>query len=267
MGQDPFAALVDLPGVADAADAARTAVDALLWDRAARARMTELVAASQVRGAWASAALDGADLPPEAVRDGSAYDHSPMGRVLAAALAVTQEVPRLVEVSRTAPMQAWARLHAVAARGVVTDERLGRPRGDDDADDPLHLSAAPPPAEVATRLEALANVLAHPTDAPAVVVAGVVHGELLALRPFAWGSGLVARAAIRLVLAARGLDPDCATVPEDGLQALGRPAYVRALRGYCTGTPDGVAGWLVHSARAVEAGALVTAGESPAPSS
>ena len=62
------------------------------------------------------------------------------------------------------------------------------------------------------------------TDAPALLVAAVVHAELAAAAPFASHNGLVARAAERLVLVARGLDEKSLVVPEAGHLAL-RPAY------------------------------------------
>ena len=85
--------------------------------------------------------------------------------------------------------------------------------------------------------------------------AGEAHAEVAALRPFGWGSGLVARALIRLVLAQRGVDPEFLVAPEVGLRSVGRPAYVRAVRGYAEGTPEGVAAMLRLVAGAVERGA------------
>ena len=41
-----------------------------------------------------------------------------------------------------------------------------------------------------------------------MLVAAIAHGELMTLQPFRWGSGLIARASVRLVLASRGVDPD-----------------------------------------------------------
>lgn len=253
---DPLADLERLPGVDAAATEARSAVDRLLWDRGVRARMAEVVAGSRLQGAWASASIDGAELAPSAVRDGSALDGSAMGRVLAAAMRLQAEVPGQVEVFRRSPLQALARLHAVTAVGFVEPASSGRPRLDLVADDPLRLGPPPPPGEVTARLEALALLLTRPTAAPALVVAAVVHGELLALRPFAWGSGLLARASLRLVLAARGVDPDGAAVPEAGLLQHGRPAYVAAARGYLSATPEGLATWIRHSCAAVAAGAV-----------
>lgn len=252
---DPLAALAALPGVRAACDAARADVDALLWERSLRTMAPRLTAESVLRGARDSAAVDGADLRLEAVRSGAALDGSPMGRVVAAALRVTAAAPDQVGAWSRAPLQALAALHVLAARGISPDDALGRPRTDDTADDPLRLGLLPPAAEVAARLDLLAQVVTAPTDAPALVVAGVVHGELLALRPFPWGSGLVARAAVRLVLADRGLDPGLLTVPEAGMLGPGRPEYVRAARGFASGTPDGVAAWLVWHARAVALGA------------
>ncbi len=45
-------------------------------------------------------------------------------------------------------------------------------------------------------------------------------------------------------------------MPEVGFAELGRPAYADALAGYAAGTPEGVAGWLVHCSRATAHGAL-----------
>jgi len=247
--------LVDLPGVADAAAQARDAVDQVLWDRGIRARATEVVAASRLRGAWASAAMDGAEVRPDALVSGDALDGSPIGRVVAASLALQAEIPSQADVLGRAPLQALSRLHAVVSAGFVDEELRGRVRADAAADDPLRLGALPAPDDVSRRLTQLAAVLAAPTSAPAVVVAGIVHAEAAVLRPFAWGSGLVARATTRLVLAQRGVDPDGLTVPEAGVFAAGRPRYAEALRAYAGGTPDGVAQWLVLHAETVRVGA------------
>ena len=245
MAPDALAALADLPDVRAASDAARSAVDALLWRRDVRGAAAAVAAASQARGAQASAAIEGADV--------SVVDDSPMGRVLAAAQRVTVEVPSLVDTFGTAPLQVLARLHALAAPGF--DDAPGRPREHDAPDDALHLGDVVPSAGVPPRLALLAQMLTSPTSAPALVVAAVAHGELMTLRPFAWGSGLVARATVRLVLAGRGVDPSLFSIPETGIATLGRPAYVRALRSFASGTPQGVADYLVWHATAVAAGA------------
>ncbi len=253
---DPLLAVAALPGVPDAVAAARTAVDRLLGHRVLRRRSAEVSAESALRGARASAALDGADIVLEAFRAGAGFTDDPDGDVARAALRVSAEVGSLLDVWGRAPLQALARLHAVAAADVRPEDEVGRPRTGPSALDPLDLGSAPSPDEVSARLDGLAAVLTVRSQAPAVVVAAVVHGELLALRPFTWGNGLVARAASRLVLVTRGLDPKALSVPEVGHVELGgRTAYVGALRGYLSGAPDGVAGWVAACARAVELGA------------
>ncbi|MGD9956134.1 MAG: oxidoreductase, partial [Candidatus Nanopelagicales bacterium] len=113
MPTDVLAPLLDLPGVADATTSARDAVDQVLWDRAVRARAGEIVGSSRMRGGWASAAIDGAEVRPDALVSGDALDGSPIGRVVAAALAVQVETPLLVDTFGRAPLQALSRLHAV----------------------------------------------------------------------------------------------------------------------------------------------------------
>ncbi|MEK9664613.1 MAG: Fic family protein [Candidatus Nanopelagicales bacterium] len=239
--------------MADACAAARDEVDQLLWDRGVRARAAEVAAESRILGARDSAALEGADVALELLRSGP--EDSPLGHSVAAAVLVTAEVPSLVDVWQHSPAQALARLHAIAAAGFDDPERLGRPRRDDEVIDPLHIGTPPPASELAGRLDALAQVLTRPTRASAVLVAAIAHGELLALRPFRWGSGLVARASVRLVLAGRGVDPDLLSVPEAGMLSLGRTSYVAALRGYQSGTADGVIEWVRWNCSAIGFGA------------
>lgn len=233
------------PQVAEAAAAALADLDALLWRRDIRAAAAQAVRSSVERGARDSAAIEGADVVE--------VDASPMGMVLEAAVAVTAEVPGLVATWGTAPLQALARLHSVAARRFADAGALGRPRSDDAADDPLSIGALPPAAEVATRLARLPDLAA--AEGPAIVVAALVHAELMALRPFAWGSGLVARAAVRLVLADRSVDPSLFSVPERGMLELGRPAYVRAVRDYATATPEGIDAAVTWFSRVIAIGA------------
>jgi len=248
---DPLAALLDLPRVAEAARLARDEYDALLWDRRLRARAAEVRRDSILTGGRESAAIEGAEVPLAEVLAGGGVDGSPVGAVLGAALRVTAEVPTQVSTWHVAPLQVLARLHLLAARDMCPADDLGRPRTADHADDPLHLPRQPSAVEAVARLEALSVVLTSPTEAPALVVAAIAHAELLATRPFTWGSGLVARAVIRLVLADRGVDPDCLVPPEHGLRVMGRGAYAAALAGYISGTEDGVGEWIVWHCGAV----------------
>jgi hypothetical protein len=249
MTTDPVVAalgrLTELPGVFEAAEAARGSVDALLRDlRSAglRTRVPEVTTAALRRSAWASARLDPEPWQGDLDGYGPPFADDPGGRTGAAALRVTTELSSLASVWGRAPMQALARLHTLAAGGDGgARDDLGRPRTD---------------PQVAARLQGLAP-LAGSTGAPAVVVAAVVHGELLAVQPFSTRNALVARAASRLVLLERGLDPSAASVPEEGHVELGPEAYARALDGYRDGTPEGVAAWLVHCATAVAVGGRV----------
>ena len=237
---DPLETLGDLPGVFEAVDAARAAIDVLLREPMLRRGRGEVRAEARRRGAWASARLAGVDVAVEDFNAPFGGDES--GRLSAASLRIAGDVRGLSDTWRRAPMQALARLHTLAAVDVVEPDALGRPRLDQD---------------VAARLAGLADMVAD-TDAPGVVVAGVVHGDLLDLRPFGWGDGLIARAALRLVLVSRGVDPDALTVPEEGLLELGRDRCDAAFAGYQTGTPEGMASWLIHNAAAVQHGAAVT---------
>lgn len=264
MADDPLAPLLDLPGVTDAVTQARASVDALLAHRVLRRRSAEVTAESALRGARASAQLEGAGIELERLRGqllsgGTVEPHdrdARTGAVVQAAVRLHADLGQVLDAWRRSPAQALARLHVLAAAGLAEDpDRLGRPRGPGAPyDDPLGLGPAPEPLEVSARLEGLSRVLLS-TTVPAVVVAGVVHGELLALRAFGSADGLVARAAARLVLVERGLDPKAVSAPEVGHVELGHE-YEQAARAYVSGGPDGVAVWLAHCARAVGLGAL-----------
>ncbi|MFZ8980652.1 MAG: oxidoreductase [Candidatus Nanopelagicales bacterium] len=250
---DPLASLATLPGVGEACDAARSEIDGLLWDRAIRARASEIAASSAFVGSRDSAALEGAELSLDVVRAG--LDDSPVGRANAAALAVTAAVPGQVDAWLQAPLQVLAHLHVIAARGFEDEDALGRPRTTGDVIDPLHIGTPPLAGEISDRLVALADVLTQSTRAPAILVAAIAHGELLSVRPFRWGSGLIARASLRLVLASRGVDPDLLSCPEAGMLSLGRSSYVAALRDYASGEPEGVSEWIRWNAAAIGYGA------------
>ncbi|MFC5745062.1 oxidoreductase [Actinomadura rugatobispora] len=248
---DALAHVANLPGVADAVDDARTAVDRLLGHRILRRRSAEVSTESALRGARASAVLEGATVTLDELRG----EESPKDPIVQGALRVSAELGTLSDTWRQAPRQVLARLHVLAAADVVESSELGRPRSEDQpARDILGLEAPPAPAEVAGRLDMLSGLLTNPTKAPALVVAAVVHGELLSLRPFGWGDGIIARAAERLTLVSRGLDPKSLTAPEIGHAELSE-GYAKALHGYITGTPEGVAGWIRHCADSVAAAA------------
>lgn len=255
---DPLAVLGTLGGVPEAVDAVRRAVDGVYGHRVMRRRSAEVASEAALRGARASAALAGADWPLEEVRRRSDFSADTEGRTVGAALRLTAEAGQLISVWRQSPVQALARLHLVAAGGVADAPTVGRPRmADEPVDEPLVPLAdipLPDPTEVNARLDGLADLLRAGTTAPALVVAAAVHGELLCLRPFGTFNGPVARAAERIVLVGSGLDPKSVCPAEVGYAELGRAAYLAALDGYVSGTPEGMADWIAHCGRAVELG-------------
>ncbi|MEI8080886.1 MAG: oxidoreductase [Actinomycetes bacterium] len=250
--------LLDLPGVTDAVTAARDGVDGLLWDRSLRTKGLALAADVSLQCARSSAAIDGIDLALMAWSSGSAFDDSPMGRAAAGMWRMESELRSLLPVWTSAPTQALTRMHSLLVAEVVADDELGRPRSGQDVDDPLHIKALPGTDAMTVRLTALTDVVVASPVVPAVVEAAIVHGELLALRPFRSGSGPIARAAMRLVLSARGLDPDLLVMTDVAIMSIGRPAYVSAIRGYATGTADGVSDWIRFCAQATAVGARLS---------
>ncbi|WFE95929.1 oxidoreductase [Micromonospora sp. WMMD987] len=234
MTTDPLAPLLALADIAPAVERARERVDQAMRHRALRRHGGRVAAEVGLRCAVAGAALEGYDHEREAVRAGTVTEP-----VLQGALRVAGALPGLTELWPKAPRQALARLHVLAARDVVAEAELGRPVAD-----PV----------VAARLDGLAGLVAGGTTVSPLVLAAVVHGELLNLRPFAGPSGVVARAAARLVLMSRGFDPRGLVAVDVGHRER-EPEYVGAAGAFATGTPDGLRSWLRHYLSAVEVGA------------
>jgi hypothetical protein len=228
-----------LPGVSEAVEKARDAIVAAHNHPTNRRGWPATSAEASVRAARASAVLEGGNA--EVPEDGLVSDP-----ILAGALRVSEQLGRLLPVWQRAPLQALARLHVLAATDLVEeadrDSVLGRPRGG---------------PNVAARLELLAQLVGEHSPSrstvPAPVLVGVVHGELLAVAPFAHANGVVARAAARLTAVSTGLDPKALAVPEVG--HLRRSAEYRdTAAGFGSGEPEALARWLVHSCAAWEWG-------------
>ncbi|MFF7970819.1 oxidoreductase [Streptomyces sp. NPDC007905] len=250
---DPLAALGSLPGVAESVESVRKAVDRVYGHRIMRRRSNEITSEAALRGARGSAALSGADWGLEEVRRRSDFSADAEARVMGAALRLTAEAGQLLSIWRQSPLRVLARLHLVAAAS--EDAEVGRPRqAGESVDEPLIELPLPDAQEVSGRLEGLADLIIAGSSAPALVTAAVVHGELVALRPFTSYNGLVARAAERIVLIGSGLDPKAVCPAEVGHAELGRASYLAALDGYVSGTPEGMAAWIAHCGRAVELG-------------
>jgi hypothetical protein len=120
------------------------------------------------------------------------------------------------------PGRNLSELHRRLTRGLVTEARAGAPRITEQA---VHDGSTgrvvfftPHPDDVPGQLALLEAWLAS-TGARehGLVVSGVLHLELLRIHPYDAANGRLARAAARLALRARGLDPDHLAVPEPSL--------------------------------------------------
>lgn len=259
---DSLITLSTLPGVPEASEAAGEACTKLRWHEALRRRVPAAAAESRVRGARASAALDGVEIDLAVVRDlmrgATAWPTSPdpLAAMLRGAVQATAETEHIREMVLTAPSQALARIHVAAAGHLLPASQVGRPRRAGEISQELSdLGPAPDELALGQRLAGILDLLLHMKDAPAVVVAALVHAEIATIRPFVRGNGLVARAMERAVIRASGLDPTGVAVPEVGHGAAGGAAYLGALAAYGSGSPHGVGLWVTHCARAVVAGA------------
>jgi hypothetical protein len=196
---DPLADLARLEGVASAVMAARDAVDAVLRDRGRRQVTPEQQADALVRAARANAELGDLETSDQDGRPGrSGWE--------AGTLRLYVELVDCAALIRVSPLQAVARAHAVLARGLLPEDDLGRIRADPAA---------------AERMASLGRLLTAPTTAPVIVVAAVAHAELITVRPFSIGNGIVARAVEHMIMIAGDLDRPPVTVPELGAPAIG----------------------------------------------
>ncbi|MBV9160317.1 MAG: oxidoreductase [Pseudonocardiales bacterium] len=238
---------MNLPGVGKAVTRARDAVSAVHRHPANRHRWPATAAEASVRAARASAALDGGN--PTVPSDGPVRDP-----VLAGALRVAEALGGLLGTWQRAPLQVLARLHVLAAADLSPEPQLGRPDVSRD---------------ITARLDGLAQLVTEGSRVAAPVLVAVVHGELLALAPFARGNGVVARAAARLTIVSSGLDPRGFVVPEVAHLHRERE-YRAAAAGFASGGAEAVGRWIVHCCTALAAGAreamaiaeAVTAGNS-----
>ncbi|MEX2621760.1 MAG: Fic family protein [Egibacteraceae bacterium] len=181
-------------------------------------------------------------------------------------LACFDAEPDLAGVLADRPRAVLAELHTLVCRGLVDGAVAGRPRRTEQA---VHdgaqgrvLYRAAPPGRLDGLLDGLAAWLTGPAETqPAVVVAGVVHGRILEWQPFEAANGRVARAASRLVLRARGVDPEGLAVAER-LAAADPLAYHREVAASIHRGDLGL--WLERAAESV-LDALVTAAEAVDP--
>lgn len=172
----------------------------------------------------------------------------------------------LVEPLLSDPQTTLAELHRRLTRGLVADERVGAPRAIEQA---VHdgatgriLYLTPEPDRVASELALVCAWLDSAASREhGLIVAGVLHHELLRIHPYDAANGRLARAAARLVLRARGLDPDHLAAPEPVLaedplgyhEELARSLRRRDLTIWLERWGEAVSEGLRRSARAVGA--------------
>lgn len=224
---DPFISAALLEGIPSAYAGTRDGIDSILRDRGLRRSTPEDTARSLLLGAAATASLEGSEFDAEVLAGGGG------DAVARGAVRLSTELLGLLPTWNRSPVQALARIHALAASGSVDDADLGRPVNPDGV----------------ARLTELAWMLGQPTEAPGLVVAALVNAEITAAGAFASHNGVIGRAAERLVLLAKGVDPASVLVPEAGHAA--EPAgYRSALEAYSGGTPTGVHQWLMYASQA-----------------
>lgn len=182
---DPLEPLLDDWKVADVAIAAVAAI-AAVHRRPVSLRRSDLTGSESVlRGARTSALIDD---------PGVRLSDSPTGGLGAAISVYSLLAPDSLDASaRTflrAPLQILARMDVLAGGdGHPIDARAG------------------------ARLQGLSRLVSMDT-AWAALLPVIVHGEILAHRPFGPRSGVIARAASRLAAVSNGFDPRGLAVPE-----------------------------------------------------
>jgi Fic family protein len=190
--------------------------------------------------------------------------------------------PLITEALFERPLEVLAMLHGAICRGLVAPEVVGRPRRTaqavhDGSQGRVLYNAAEPEAVPGLLAQLEAWLRGDPGRAPplaagsrqlpgvasagmpAIIVAGVVHECLLAWQPFEAGNGRLARAAARLVLRARGLDPHGAGVAERTLAADSLGYYGEVAATIRRGGDLGL--WLERYAEAVAVGLEIAAAQ------
>ena len=227
---------------------AREAVDDLRGHRVLRRYAERVAAESALRGARASAALEGADL---AVCD------------VAAVATVVDAGWQVLPASRERPIVQGA-LRVAAEIGLLRDDlAAGTAAG---AGAAAHTGRRRPagrsrwagraPGRRPGSPGGLGHCCTLTDRAPALVVAAVVHGELLAMGAFAGRQPASSAAARRrLTWWPAAWTRGACRCPRWATSSSAATAYLDALDGYRQGGAEGIAAWVVHCAEAVVLGA------------
>lgn len=174
----------------------------------------EVVATPAPAGSWATTLRSAADVA-------DAADETLWAREYQGVMSALSSDDLADRVLRD-PVDALADLHRRLTAGLLAADRAGRPRTTEQA---VHdgsvgriLYHVVPPADVPGELHRLAGwLVSGAAREHALVVSGILHLELLRIHPFEAANGRLARAAARLVLRTRGLDPHGLAVAEVAL--------------------------------------------------
>lgn len=245
---DPLEPLAHLPGVEEAVAKANDHVARVHRHRANLRGWDVTGAESVLRGARASAQLDGGS--PWLPEDGQVDDPILSGALRAAEMLAPDGISETQAIWRRAPLQIIARLNAVASPQMADESFRAQAAGSAE-----FLVPGRPKQSTDGRLQLLAELISGGTKVNSVVLSAIIHGELLTLEPFASANGVTARACSRLATIAGGLDPRGLGVPEVWWNRR-RDDYRRKAAAFATGSPEGVGEWIIFHAEGLAEGSL-----------
>lgn len=245
---DPLEPLAHLPGVEEAVAKANDYI-ARVHRHPANLRGWDVTGAEAVlRGARASAQLDGGT--PWLPENGQVDDPILAGSLRAAELLAPDGITETQTTWRRAPLQIIARINSVASPQ-MSDEAFRQKA----AQSSEFLVPGRPKRATDSRLQLLGRLITGGTKVNSVVLSAVIHGELLTLQPFADANGVTARACSRLATISGGLDPRGLGVPEVWWNRR-REEYQAKAQGFAEGSPEGVAEWICFHAEGLAEGSL-----------
>jgi hypothetical protein len=229
MPNGPISALAKLPDVSEAVARAEKAIS----------RVTDLVAGRRIspspelvlRAGHANLALQGVSVELSDMSAGLIADP-----LVHNVIRLYETLPTLVRMWGTVPLQVLAKLHLLSGTGLLPEQELGRPV-----------------SQSLVVLHDLAGLLVNRNRSTDVLLAAIVHAQLVTSEAFGSLSTMVAAAAARLTLALE-VDPSFLVLTEVGHLAR-LPEYHGSLGAYTTGRVDGVRSWLKHYCAAIEIGA------------
>lgn len=278
---DACLALAREERVAAASEALYEASAQLRWQEALRKRWREARAEASVRAAVSGAAIEGAVVSAQALREqiaagpkGAGVHASSKDPAWDAATGLWRAHSRLVGympdlVGRTRPVvpataQLMASLHRdvagpLAVAGLISEAVVGCPRESGQALENQSLEGGglleggPGPnlggQELRERLEQIVALIDTP-NLPALVRVALVHAEMLTVRPFALANGALGRLLVRHLSVRDGLDPTGVSV-SDYYAGRVPGAYAEAAQAYASASLEGVVAWIIWQAEAL----------------